>query len=296
MTEPLNKPLVIVIAGPTAVGKTNLAIKVAQYFHTEIISCDSRQLFKELNIGVAKPNSEELSAVKHHFINSHTIHKDYNAGQYEKECNCTLQTLFEHHNIVVMTGGTGLYIKSALEGLDPLPLKNEKLRKELDILLTSKGMPALQEKAENLGLKPNIKGWDNPQRLIRLIEIEIGRDSLPQETNIKRDYNVQYFYINREREALYNRINTRVDNMIKNDLLKEVKGLIPHQNLNALQTVGYKELFAYFNKDYTLEFAISKIKQNTRNYAKRQLTWFRNQGTYIEIQPELEQVLQHIPN
>jgi tRNA dimethylallyltransferase len=291
MTEHQNK--LIVIAGPTAVGKTSFAIEVAQYFKTEIISCDSRQLYQELNIGVARPDLAELNAVKHHFIASHSIYNDYNAGKYEIEVNDLLSNLFKSHQIIIMTGGTGLYIKAAIEGLDRLPPKNENLRAELNQLIQEKGISALQKKAVEMGLNTNEIEMSNPQRLIRAIEIKTN----PLEEDkpiIDRNYETHLFYINREREDLYSRINQRVDLMMQTGLEQEAKNLYEHRKLNALQTVGYKELFSYFDGDTTKEHAIEKIKQNSRNYAKRQLTWFRNQGKFLEIEPNLDQLLQAI--
>ncbi len=290
MTEHPNK--LIVIAGPTAIGKTSFAIEVAQHFNTEIISCDSRQLYKELEIGVARPSEQELNLVKHHFIASHSIHNDYNAGKYEIECNALLHELFKTKKVVVMTGGTGLYIKAATVGLDALPGKNDELRKELQFILDQKGIDALQEKAKEAGVKLDKTEHQNPQRLMRQIEIACGEVS--QKPVIDRQYSTSYFYLDRDREELYNRINLRVDQMIDEGLIEEAKSLHQHTPLNALETVGYKELFGHFEGEISLETAIEKIKKNSRNYAKRQLTWFRNQGDYQRISPSLNEVLDRI--
>ena len=291
MKETRNK--LIVIAGPTAVGKTSLAIELAQHFNTEIISCDSRQVFSELNIGVARPSSEELDQVKHHLIAHRSIHEEYNAGIFADEVNALLHQLFEHHPIVIMTGGTGLYIKAVLHGLDYMPKKNETLRQQLKLVLESQGLEGLHRIAQERGLDINTLENQNPQRVMRAIEIAVGEPS--QHTAVSPpEYDALCFYINRDRAELYDRINRRVDLMLEEGLEKEAESLLPHQELNALQTVGYKELFEYFNGNWTREKAIEKIKQHSRNYAKRQLTWFRNQN-FQEVEPTLQDLLKRLP-
>ncbi len=294
MTGLQNKRTLIVIAGPTAVGKTSLAIETAQHFQTDIVSCDSRQLFNELKVGVARPSETELNAVKHHFIASHSIFNDYNAGDYELEVNTLLNELFANHEVVVMTGGTGLYIKAAIEGLDPLPPKDEKLRNELQSLFDTLGIEALQEKAKALSIELRGENNSNPQRLIRAIEIELHKSNMPKRTAIARNYQAKCFYIDRPREELYQRINSRVDTMMTEGLEEEARQLHENKSLNALQTVGYKELFEYFDGHWTKEKAVEKIKQNTRNYAKRQLTWFRNQGSFRRINANLSELLNEL--
>lgn len=294
MTGLQNKRTLIVIAGPTAVGKTSLAIETAQHFQTDIVSCDSRQLFNELKVGVARPSETELNAVKHHFIASHSIFNDYNAGDYELEVNTLLNELFAKHEVVVMTGGTGLYIKAAIEGLDPLPPKDEKLRNELQSLFDTLGIEALQEKAKALSIELQGENNSNPQRLIRAIEIELHKSNMPKRTAIARNYQAKCFYIDRPREELYQRINSRVDTMMTEGLEEEARQLHENKSLNALQTVGYKELFEYFDGHWTKEKAVEKIKQNTRNYAKRQLTWFRNQGSFRRINANLSELLNQL--
>ena len=294
MTELQNKGILIVIAGPTAVGKTSFAIEVAQHFKTEIVSCDSRQIFKELNIGVARPSETELQAVKHHFIATHSIFNDYNAGLYETEVNTLLNQLFTKHAVVVMTGGTGLYIKAALHGLDPLPPRNESLRKELQKIYDESGIVALQSRAKELQIALQGENAVNPQRLIRAIEIELHRTELPLKQPIDREYETKCFYLDRSRPEIYERINERVNEMLNQGLEQEARELHPHKDLNALKTVGYKEFFEYFDGHWTKEEAIEKIKQNTRNYAKRQLTWFRNQGDFKKVNPNLSELLAHL--
>jgi tRNA dimethylallyltransferase len=279
----LSNKRLIVIAGPTGVGKTRFAIQLAQHFKTEIISADSRQLFKELNIGVARPTKEELSTVKHHFIASHSIHEDYNAGKYEREVNECLEQLFVKHDVVVMCGGTGLYIKAATEGLDDLPAQDKELRNELNALFNNSGMEGLLKRLDDLGIDKQGIEVDNPQRVIRAIEINKLKSKMKSKSKTNRAYKCSYYFLNRDREKLYERINQRVDMMLEDGLLKEVKNLHPHKDLNSLKTVGYQELFDAFDGKWTQQEAIEKIKQHTRNYAKRQLTWFRNQGDFKEL-------------
>ncbi len=288
MTELPNNKTLIVLAGPTAVGKTSYSIQLAQLFKTEIVSADSRQLYKELNIGVARPSFEELNAVPHHFIASHSILEDYNAGKYENEAVETINKLFEKYNVVILTGGTGLYIKAVTEGLDSLPPKNELLRSELQSLIETQGIESLKHRATALGISEEKVAFDNPQRLIRAIEIAEGMKHLKPKPTLARNFTTKYFYLNRDRTELYERINLRVDNMIAEGLEKEARTMYANKELNALQTVGYKEFFAYFDGHISRELCIEKIKQNSRNYAKRQVTWFKNQGDYAELPTEFE--------
>ena len=275
MTASQQNKKLIVIAGPTAVGKTELTIRLAQYFETEIISCDSRQLYTELKIGVARPSDKELKAAKHHFIASHSIHDEYNAGKYAREVNELLKKLFTQHDVVIMTGGTGLYIKAATEGLDLLPTKNEKLREQLNYILETEGLAALQSVAKSMDLVDTELDFDNPVRLMRAIEIKEG-ESNPTEAVQVPKYETTYLYLDRDRDELYSRINKRVDTMLAMGLEDEARTVHDYKDLNALHTVGYKEMFSYFDGEWTYEHTVEKIKQHTRNYAKRQLTWFRN--------------------
>lgn len=282
----------IVLGGPTAVGKTSLAIELAKHYNTEILSCDSRQIYKELNIGVARPTPDELAEVKHHFIATHSIHDTYNAGMYARDVDEKLRKLFATHEVVIMTGGTGLYIKAAVEGLDELPAENTQLREQLNLILKNEGLEAIQSIASNLGVNKEKVDFSNPQRIMRAIEIAQGGESETTESKPKeRFYDVEYFYMDRPRDELYDRINQRVDIMLAEGFEKEAKSVYPYKDLNALQTVGYREFFKYFDGEWTREYAIDKMKQKTRNYAKRQLTWFRNQGEYIQCRPSLEELL-----
>lgn len=286
--DPQKTKKLIVLAGPTAVGKTNFAIEVAKYFKTEIISCDSRQIYKELNIGVARPSKQELSEVKHHFIASQSIHDPYDAGLYNQDVNSLLKELFKKHDIVIMTGGTGLYIKAATEGLDNLPPKNDQLRKQLNFILESEGIDALINIAKSMDIDGEKVNLSNPQRIIRAIEIKQGKPDDAKEIPPNDFYDTSYYYLNRDRQELYNRINKRVDQMLRDGFEAEAKSLLPNRNLNALNTVGYKEFFAFFDGELSKEIAIDKMKQHTRNYAKRQLTWFRNHGGYKEISTDVD--------
>jgi len=270
----------IIIAGPTASGKTSLAISIAKYFNTEIISADSRQCYKELNIGVARPSEEELSEVPHHFIASHSIQENFSAADYERYALDKVQELFQRQDTVVMVGGTGLYIKAFCEGLDEIPASDEKIRQDIIRQYEEKGMGWLQEM-----IKENDPGFfasgeiHNPQRVMRALEVKLATGSsitsMRSGQKKKRDFSIIKAAIEMPREILYDRINLRVDEMIEAGLLKEVESLMPYKHLNALQTVGYKELFSYLDNEITLPRAIELIKQNTRHYAKRQMTWFK---------------------
>jgi len=286
--EPQPTKQLIVLAGPTAVGKTSFAIEVAKHYNTEIVSCDSRQIYKELSIGVARPTEQELLKVPHHFIANQSIHQPYDAGIYAQEVNELLKQLFTKHDKVIMTGGTGLYIKAATEGLDHLPPKNEQLREQLNMILNHEGIEALQTMARTLGVDEKVTDLKNPQRTIRAIEIKNGVSASVHLQIDRSYYTTSYYYLNRNREELYRRINTRVDKMLKAGFEAEAKRMYPYRKLNALNTVGYKDFFSYFDGDMTKTNAVEKMKQHTRNYAKRQLTWFRNNGNYTEISTDVE--------
>lgn len=278
--------ILIVVCGPTASGKTNFAIELAQHFKTEILSADSRQVYKEMNIGTAKPSAEQLAQIPHHFINHCSIHDTYNAGIYEKEALELLRNLFKKHNVVIAAGGTGLYIKALCEGLDDLPKANENLRKQLKKELDEYGVDYLFKKLQNLDLEGS-KAIDskNPHRIMRAIELigETGKSLSRLKTNPrnKRPFKIIKVIMDVDRKTLYERINVRVDEMIGEGLVQEVQNLIPYKDLKALQTVGYSELFEYFDGKCSLPEAIEKIKQHTRNYAKRQITWFNKETDLI---------------
>lgn len=277
---PASKRL-LVIGGPTASGKTALAIKLAQEHQAEIFSADSRQLYKELNIGVAKPSAEELATVPHHFISSHSIHQPYSAGDYEKECLAALEAYFQQHDTAIMVGGTGLFINAVLYGLDEFPDIDPALREALGQRLEKEGLPALAAQLAQLDPKGAQQiTLDNPRRVLRALEVCLTAGKpyssfLGQQK--PRSFSHQLYAIEWPREALYARINQRCDAMLAQGLLKEVQGLLPCQQLSACQTVGYREFFCYFNGLCSEAEAIAKFKQHSRNYAKRQITWFRKQ-------------------
>lgn len=278
----MKKNTLIVIGGPTASGKTALAIEKALEYKTEIISFDSRQFYKEMSIGTTKPTIEELSKVKHHFIDTISIEEEWNAGIYERKAIEKLNELFLENEFVVAVGGSGLYLNALLYGFDELPDKDENLRKTLQEEFEEKGIESLQEKIKILDSVYFEKGEiKNPHRLMRAIEVSTttGKpySSLKKAGTIERNFDYKIYGIHHEREKLYERINLRVDQMINDGLVEEVKLLLPYRNHNALQTVGYKEIFEYLDGKSTLEEAIEKVKQNTRRYAKRQITWFKNQ-------------------
>ncbi|MCL4130433.1 UNVERIFIED_CONTAM: hypothetical protein GTU68_064652 [Idotea baltica] len=281
----------ITIIGPTAIGKTALSLSIAKYFNTEIISSDSRQFFKEMNIGTAVPTATELDIVKHHFIQSISINDRYSVGHFEKEAIIKLDQLFEKNNVVVMVGGSGLYTDAVLYGLDDFPKVDSQIRKGLKIKLEEDGILSLQEELKELDLVTyNTIDLENHQRLIRALEICIVKNK------IKRNFIPIKVGLQAEREIIYDRINCRVDIMIENGLINEAKGLFKHKNLNALQTVGYRELFAYFEDEYTLDFAIEEIKKNTRRFAKRQLTWYRKVSDilWFDYQKKHEKIIEEL--
>lgn len=270
----------IVVLGPTAIGKTALSIKIANYYNSDILSADSRQFYNEMQVGTAVPEPEELEAANHHFIQNRSIFENYNVGDFEVDALNCLHTLFEKHHIQVMVGGSGLYLNAVVNGLDNFPKVDGKIRDELNARLASEGLESLQNQLKELDeLSYHDIAIDNPQRLIRALEICIGTNQPYSsfKTNSKKERNFETIKIGltADRDILYDRINRRVDVMIQNGLLEEAKALLPYKNLNALQTVGYRELFAYFEGNTDKDFAVSEIKKNTRRFAKRQLTWFR---------------------
>jgi tRNA dimethylallyltransferase len=281
---------VIIIAGPTASGKTNLSIRLAQYFKTHIVSADSRQCFNELNIGVAKPTLEQLETVKHYFINSHSINDEVNAALYERYALSAAEEIFRDHDIAIMVGGTGLYIKAFCEGLDAIPEIDTYLRLQIIDDYEKNGLAWLQQQVQ----KNDPLFWEkgetqNPQRLMRALEVILGtgRSIIEHRSSniVERPFNIIKFATDVPREDLYNNVNQRVDEMIRDGLLFEVRSLVEFQKLNALQTVGYKELFDHINGNISLEEAIDEIKKNTRHYAKRQLTWFKKDPQFHWISP-----------
>lgn len=296
-----NKNYLIVIIGPTAIGKTDLAIKIAKRYNSEILSCDSRQFFKEMTIGTAVPSQDELATVPHHFIQNKSILDNYSVGDFEREGIALLDELFEKNPIQVMVGGSGLYVNAILKGLDDFPNIDQSIRIKLNTLLEKEGIEYLQEQLKELDPEHYERvAIKNPQRVIRALEICLGTGKsyssfLNQKKNI-RNFTPIIIGIQAEREIMYNRINKRVDIMIQKGLIEEVTALYPYRELNALQTVGYREIFSYLNKEITLDFAIEEIKKNTRRFAKRQLTWFkRDENTHwIDYTTPFEEVITFI--
>lgn len=274
-----NKTL-IVIAGPTAIGKTALAITLAQHFTTEIISADSRQFFKEMSIGTAKPHPDELAAAKHHFIDSHSINTFFSTGDFEKQALGLLDEIFTRHDLAIMVGGSGLYLDAVTKGLDELPDTDMEIRAQLNQLFETEGLEPIKAQLEAADPEYYAKvDQANTQRLIRGLEffLSTGKKVSSFLTNSRKErpFNIIKIGLNMERPLLYERINHRVDVMLEEGLLEEVKSLIGFRELNALKTVGYAELFDYLDGTITYDTAVDKIKQNTRRFAKRQLTWFR---------------------
>jgi tRNA dimethylallyltransferase len=282
---------VIVVVGPTAVGKTAYAIQLAWQFGTEIISADSRQCYKELRIGVARPSEQELNSVPHYFIASHSIQQELNAADFENYAMDHVTRLFIHHDEVVMVGGTGLYVKAFCEGLDSIPAIDPGVRAGIIEQYQQNGLEWLQQ-----ALSKEDPGFytageiQNPQRMMRALEVKrsTGTSILLYKTGAKkhRDFSIEKIGLELPRDILYDRINSRVDQMMEEGLLEEVRGLLPYQQLNALQTVGYRELFDHLNGNTSLDRAVALIKQNTRHYAKRQMTWFKKDPE-IRWQPAL---------
>ena len=288
----MNKEL-IVISGPTAVGKTSLAINLAKEINTEIISADSRQFYKELNIGVARPSQKELNSIKHHFIGHISIQDNYNAGEYEAEAIEKINSLFQKYEKLVITGGSGMYIDAITKGMDNLPNVDKSIREELNELFKDNGITPLQEELMEKDIEYyNIVDKQNHIRLIRALEIirQTGKTFTSFRTNPKkkRDFKIKKFVLIRDREELIQRINQRVDIMVEEGLIEEARELYPFRDLNALNTVGYKELFKYFDSKISLEEAIEEIKINTRKYAKRQVTWFRKDKDYTWLSADKE--------
>jgi tRNA dimethylallyltransferase len=287
----------IVIAGPTAVGKTGFAIRLANHFKTQIISADSRQCFKELNIGVAKPSPDQLKEVKHYFIDSHTIHEEVNAAVFEQYALEKLQEIFVQHDIAVMVGGTGLYIKAFCEGIDELPSIDPAIRKNILEGYELHGLSWLQNEIEKNDPVYFAKGEiKNPQRLMRALEVKLSSGSsitaFQTRQKKKRDFNIVKIGLQIPKDQLIKNINDRVDIMMREGLLDEVKQLVSYKRLNALQTVGYKELFDHLEGNISLENAVERIKINTRQYAKRQVTWFNKEQGLQWVNPLLPLTLQ----
>lgn len=288
---------VIIIVGPTAVGKTSLSVSLAKHFNTEIISADSRQCFKELNIGVAKPTIEEQQGIPHHFIGSHSIHDFFTAANFETYALAGLEEIFKTKDIAIVIGGTGLYIKALMHGFDNIPEVPQMVRDDVKELYQHSGLEAL--KTALFSEDPEYAKTGemlNPQRMMRALEVKRASGysirHFQQAVRTKRNFRMIELGLELPREILYEKINRRVDEMIEAGLQQEVRELYPYRNLNALQTVGYRELFDQMEGRLTIEEAINKIKQNTRHYAKRQITWFKADPMITWFQPgELQKII-----
>lgn len=293
--------VLISIVGPTAIGKTKLAIFLAQHYGTEIISADSRQFFKEMAIGTAVPNQEELAAAKHHFIQHKSVNDTYSVGDFEKDALRLLDTLFNDHEIIIMVGGSGLYVDAVTNGLNEFPKVDPQLREQLNQELETHGIASLQKKLQELDeAYYQTVDLNNPHRLIRALEICLGTgkpySGFLGRPKKERNFNSLTIGLDANREQIYDNINCRVDSMMSEGLLDEARSMLPYKNLNALQTVGYKELFNYFDGIWNLERAISEIKKNTRRFSKRQLTWFkRNEATFwVQANSNQEELVKQI--
>lgn len=285
------KKNLIVIAGPTAVGKTALSIDLAKHFQCPVISADSRQFYKEMSIGTAKPTNEEMQNVPHYFIDNISIHDSYNVGQYEREAIDCIEKLFQEHSTLILVGGSGLYINAVLNGVDEFEEIPGNIREKLIKDYEDKGLLYLQEQLKQKDeVYYSQVDLNNPQRIMRALEVCIHADkpysSFRKKEKKERSFEAYHILINTDRETLYEKINNRVDLMMVAGLFEEVKSLYPYKHLNALNTVGYKELFDVVDGKTTLEEAVNLIKQNTRRYAKRQLTWFNHQGDFESFDPK----------
>lgn len=290
----------VVIVGPTAVGKTNLCVRLAEMLDAEVFSADSRQLYREMSTGTAKPTPEEMRAVPHHFVDSHGVEEAFSAGDYERQLDRLLPSYFERKTYGILSGGTGLFVRAALHGLDAMPEAPQALRDELMTRLEKEGLGVLQ--AELLALDPQSAqtlALSNPQRVVRALEVCLSTgkpfSSFKIRVEKKSPYNPIKIGIERPRAELYERINRRVELMMQAGLIEEVRGLLPYREHYALQTVGYKEVFAYLDGESSLEETVDLIKRNSRRYAKRQLTWFKNQDDFRWFHAEDEDgILQYI--
>lgn len=291
MSDLSHKPTLLVIAGPTASGKTNLAIDLALHFQTEIISADSRQFYREIPIGTAAPTKEQLSLVPHHFVGNLSVTDDYNVSRYEKEVLALLDDKLKKNNIMIMAGGSGLYINAVCNGIDELPDPDPVLRNELNVIFQQKGLPALQKILKQLDPEYFEQvDQNNPKRLLRAIEVcrqtGLKYSQLRQNKPAKRDFNILKIGLELPREVLNQHINQRTDELIKGGWLEEAKAVFSYRHLNALNTVGFKEIFAYLEGKWPLEQALEKIKTNTRRYAKRQMTWFKKDADMHWFKPD----------
>ncbi|WP_297702627.1 tRNA (adenosine(37)-N6)-dimethylallyltransferase MiaA [uncultured Eudoraea sp.] len=289
------------IVGPTAIGKTKLAMDLATYFNTEIISADSRQFYKEMSIGTAVPSKHELESVPHHFIQHKSIQEKYNVGDFEKDALNVLDNLFEKYDIAIMVGGSGLFIDAVISGLDSFPEVDREIRTKLNTVIKQEGIEVIQNQLKELDAEYYAKvDIQNPHRITRALEICLGTgktySSFINKKKPPRPFNSIVIGLSTERSRLYDKINKRVDTMIESGLIEEARSLSKHKHLNALRTVGYTELFNYFDGIWDLDFAISEIKKNTRRFSKRQLTWFGKNKDIIwfDVSTPFDEILNKI--
>ncbi|MHA8068826.1 tRNA (adenosine(37)-N6)-dimethylallyltransferase MiaA [Aquirufa ecclesiirivi] len=284
-------PTLLVIAGPTAVGKTALCVELAQKLHTEIISADSRQFYRELSIGTAKPTQEEQGGIKHHFIDSHSIQDYFSPGDFEREALILLEKLFQQHEVVILTGGSGLYIKALLEGLDEMPEVDLSLREQLMQQLSSEGIAPLWEQLQRLDPAYAAQvDQQNPQRIVRALEVCLSTSKpysdFRKKQSADRPFQAIKICLDRPREELYARIDQRMDQMLAQGLVQEAIQYQDFQHLYALKTLGYKEVYGHLRGEYDEAEMIRLLKRNSRHYAKKQLTWFRHQGEFKFMHPD----------
>ncbi len=299
----------ITIIGPTAIGKTSLSIALAKHFNCEIVSCDSRQFFKEMTIGTAVPSPEELTLAKHHFIQDKSIFENYTVGDFEKEALMKIEELFKTNDYVILVGGSGLYVDAVLKGFDDFPEIDNLIREAVNSNYEKFGIEYLQQKLKELDIDyfekitlENPQTLQNPQRMMRFVEVCLGSGK-PYSSFLNKEKNSRSFIpiivgLEAERSIIYDRINQRVDLMMQQGLLDEAKKIFPYKDLNALQTVGYRELFSYFDGEITLDFAIEEIKKNTRRFSKRQLTWFKRTENvkWFDYLSDTKQIITYITN
>lgn len=297
----------ITVVGPTAIGKTALAIALAKHFGCEIISCDSRQFYKEMTIGTAVPSEDELQTIPHHFIQNKSIFESFTVGDFERETLDLLDELFKKNPIQIMVGGSGLYIDAITKGMDVFPDVSEEIKQKVEDLYDEKGINILQELLKEKDQKfyhsiseKNPQTLVNPQRMKRYVSVCLA-SNLPyshflNKNETSRNFTPIFIGLNTDREELYQRINKRVDLMMQNGLLEEVRQLLPHRNINTLQTVGYRELFDYLDGNFSLETAIEEVKKNTRRFAKRQFTWFKRNTDiqWFDYKTQAQYIIQHI--
>lgn len=291
MNLTFDKPTLLVIAGPTAVGKTQFAIETALQCESVVLSADSRQFYREMKIGTAAPSNEELATVKHYFIGNLSIHDYYSVSKYEQDVLQLLPSLFAQHNVVVMTGGSGLYIDAVCNGIDELPDPDPEIRQFVNNIYKNDGIESLRSQLRKVDKAYyNSCNLADHKRMIRAVEVslQMGKpySDFLKNPHKKRDFNIIKYCLVRPREELFDRINRRVDLMMAQGLLEEARQLYPYRELNSLNTVGYKELFDFFDGKLSLEQAVTDIKTHTRRYAKRQMTWFKRDGSYIGVEAQ----------